>query len=122
MYIYPALNPDILFTAFSTLLFLLLVILVYRTQKPRAPSEKPSNTDGLSGLMNHRKNLVMLDLQIELNNRHELALSVLMAERDHLKQQNDKYGPVIGDRVLSAFSPLCQYTFCHTDIVGVMGA
>jgi GGDEF domain-containing protein len=47
---------------------------------------------------------------------------VFMAEMDHLKQLNDKYGSATDDGVLTAFSPLCQHVFCHTDMVGPMGA
>jgi diguanylate cyclase (GGDEF)-like protein len=72
--------------------------------------------------MNHRKDLKRVDLQIASANRHELSLSVFMAEMDHLKQLNDKYGSATDDGVLTAFSPLCQHVFCHTDMVGPMGA
>jgi diguanylate cyclase (GGDEF)-like protein len=107
--------------AFSALLCLLLVIIVYRTKKHRARLENLANTDGLTGLINRRKTLEMLGLQIELANRHELALSVAMVDMDNFKQVNDKYGHATGDKVLIEFSRLCRDTFRHTDIVGRIG-
>lgn len=107
--------------AFSALLCLLLVIIVYRTKKHRARLENLANTDGLTGLINRRKTMEMLGLQIELANRHELALSVAMVDMDNFKQVNDKYGHATGDKVLIEFSRLCRDTFRHTDIVGRIG-
>jgi diguanylate cyclase (GGDEF)-like protein len=107
--------------AFSSLLFLLLVILFYYSKKNRTRLEKLANTDGLTGLMNRRKTLELLALQLELANRREMSLSVAMVDMDNFKQVNDKYGHATGDKVLIEFSHLCRNIFRQTDIVGRIG-
>ncbi len=110
----------LLFVA-SLVISSLLVVLVYRTKQNRARLEKLANIDGLTGLNNRRHTLELLETQVDLASRHELTLSVVIADLDHFKQINDTFGHAAGDRVLKAFGRLCRDTFRHTDIVGRIG-
>jgi diguanylate cyclase (GGDEF)-like protein len=106
---------------FAALLCLLLVILVYNTKKHRSRLEKLANTDGLTGLSNRRQAMEMLGLQIELADRHDLDLCVVMVDLDYFKLVNDNFGHGTGDDVLKAFAKLCKTTFRNTDIIGRIG-
>lgn len=99
----------------------LLVVLVYRTKQNRARLIKLANIDGLTGLNNRRHTLELLETQVDLASRHDLTLSIAIADLDHFKQINDQFGHAAGDRVLKAFGRLCRDTFRHTDIVGRIG-
>lgn len=105
----------------SLIISSLLIVLVYRTKQNRAKLEKLANVDGLTGLNNRRYTLELLETQADLAARHELELSVAIADLDHFKQINDTFGHAAGDRVLKAFGRLCRDTFRHSDIVGRIG-
>lgn len=115
-------NVELMMLAtFAALLSLLLVILVYNTKKHRSRLEKLANTDGLTGLSNRRQTMEMLGLQIELADRHDFDLCVVMVDLDYFKLVNDKFGHGTGDNVLKAFANLCKLTFRNTDIIGRIG-
>ena len=61
-----------------------------------------SETDGLTGLYNHRHFHERLTLEVERSQRSGLPLSLLMLDVDHFKQFNDSFGHDGGDAVLCA--------------------
>lgn len=58
-------------------------------------------TDGLTGLLNRRAMLEML-AQAVMASRGNGGFSMILADVDHFKHINDRYGHGIGDQVLSA--------------------
>ncbi|MFL0195442.1 diguanylate cyclase [Clostridium sp. WILCCON 0269] len=65
-------------------------------------------TDGLTGIYNRR--YINERLPIDVNNSiiHGHPLSVIMTDIDHLKNINDKYGHVVGDRIIKDFANLIK--------------
>ena len=57
-------------------------------------------TDPLTGLANHRKLAEALDAEMRRAQRTERGFAVVMLDLDGLKQINDKYGHLTGDRAL----------------------
>lgn len=105
----------------TLLICLLLMILAYRTKKNRAQLEALANTDGLTGLVNRRYGLELLEQQLVLASRYDFALSAAIVDIDWFKKINDQYGHAVGDDVLEAFGQCCQSMFRSSDIVGRIG-
>ena len=59
-------------------------------------------TDALTGLLNRRAMMEMLEQAASQLKPGEQALSVIIADIDHFKAVNDQYGHAAGDRVLAA--------------------
>jgi diguanylate cyclase (GGDEF)-like protein len=66
------------------------------------------NTDSLTGLANRRCFMEQLPLALAEARRHRLPLTLVMADLDHFKQINDRYGHAGGDQVLTLFAGLLQ--------------
>ena len=59
-----------------------------------------SQTDYLTGAGNRAAMHASLDRELELAQRHEQALSLLILDLDHFKSVNDQHGHLFGDKVL----------------------
>jgi diguanylate cyclase (GGDEF)-like protein len=58
--------------------------------------------DPLTGLFNRRHWRHLMLMELERCRRHERPIAVLMVDIDHFKTVNDRFGHVVGDRVLAA--------------------
>lgn len=77
--------------------------------------------DSLTGLLNHTNILHQLDLEVARAIRHESPLAFAMVDLDHFKLVNDKYGHIVGDKVLKKLSELFIMRLRKTDYVGRYG-
>ncbi len=80
-----------------------------RTQELAAANERlvrQAETDGLTGLYNHRYLQEHLQLEIERGKRSRMPLSVLMIDVDHFKLYNDAHGHPAGDEILRQLARL----------------
>jgi diguanylate cyclase (GGDEF)-like protein len=59
-----------------------------------------AETDGLTGLVNHRAFQERLRMEFTRARRHERALSLVMVDIDGFKQLNDTFGHQVGDEAL----------------------
>jgi diguanylate cyclase (GGDEF)-like protein len=59
-----------------------------------------SITDTLTNAYNRRYFMQVLEQEIERSRRTGLSFSVIMADLDHFKDINDRFGHATGDRVL----------------------
>jgi diguanylate cyclase (GGDEF)-like protein len=59
-----------------------------------------SETDALTGLLNHRAVHAVLDREIARAHRHKRDLSVAIIDIDNFKLVNDTYGHPAGDIVI----------------------
>jgi two-component system, cell cycle response regulator len=75
-----------------------------------------ANTDSLTGVLNRRAFMEKLLIEVERAVRECSPLAILLADLDHFKNVNDRYGHQMGDLVLQKFAEqLCtlsrQYDF-----------
>lgn len=81
-----------------------------------------ATTDGLTGFLNRRHFLALLQAEFDRMQRNaELRSSVLMLDLDHFKRINDDYGHAIGDEVLKHFSQIIRSQQRRVDVIGRLG-
>jgi diguanylate cyclase (GGDEF)-like protein len=77
-----------------------------------------SNTDSLTGLFNRRYLDNLIANLNEQPGKQNFPYSVLMADIDHFKEYNDKYGHISGDQALKNIAQcLLSVTHSNTDVV-----
>ena len=91
-----------------------------RLMEEKEEFEKKSETDTLTQLYNKEYLMIQGEKVIEEYGRHH-PISVMFLDIDHFKDINDKYGHLIGDKVLRELSALLKTHVRHTDIVGRFG-
>lgn len=80
-----------------------------------------ANTDALTGLMNRRSFLSAARKSLQLAQRHQRPLSILLIDADHFKRINDTHGHGIGDAVLVRLAELVGGIMRETDRLGRIG-
>lgn len=80
--------------------------LVRELRRANQRSQALANRDDLTGLANRRYFFERLESALAHASRHGRPLSLLMADLDHFKQVNDRFGHAGGDTVLRAFGRL----------------
>ncbi len=78
---------------------------------------KLSTTDKLTGLYNRVKTDALLLLEKANADRYAIKSSILLIDVDLLKKVNDRYGHLIGDKVLIETSALFRQNVRDTDFV-----
>jgi two-component system chemotaxis response regulator CheY len=63
-----------------------------------------ANTDPLTGVLNRRAFMQRMETEVERAIRENSPLSLVIADLDHFKQINDRYGHQVGDLVLQKFT------------------
>jgi two-component system cell cycle response regulator len=84
-------------------------------------AQRLAATDSLTGLLNRRAFVEIVERDVSLAHRHEWPLSVLLLDIDHFKQVNDQYGHGIGDSVLAAVGSTLAHTARKSDLVARWG-
>ena len=77
--------------------------------------------DDLTGLYNYGFFIQRLNEEIDRSQRYDRPLSLIMADVDHFKQVNDKFGHQVGNTVLQAVAATLTATTRSTDIVARYG-
>jgi two-component system, cell cycle response regulator len=77
--------------------------------------------DSLTGLLNRKGILEVLDKELARSNREGTHVSVLLADLDHFKLINDTYGHAAGDAVLQEAARRMQASIRPYDAVGRYG-
>jgi len=67
-------------------------------------TQRQANTDGLTGLANHRTFYQILEKELRRSKRYGGQISVIMADIDNLKPINDTYGHRAGDMAIKHIS------------------
>ena len=80
-----------------------------------------AETDGLTGLYNHRFIINSLTHNINLAKRYSDPLSIIMFDIDHFKQFNDLYGHRVGDEILRVVANTFRENLRVVDIIGRYG-
>lgn len=73
--------------------------------------------DDLSGLFNQRYLEVALDREMKRIGRFSSQLAILFLDMDSFKQVNDKYGHLVGSRVLKEMGTLLRTSVRDVDVV-----
>ncbi len=99
----------------------LLVSVLFRTASERRRYREASEHDGLTGLYNHQSTL-RLGHSLQQACRRELKpFTVIVADIDHFKHINDRYGHAAGDAVLRALGALLHQVFPKQAVIGRSG-
>jgi diguanylate cyclase (GGDEF)-like protein len=80
-----------------------------------------STTDPVTGLRTRRYAAEVLNIEWIRARRYRTPLSVMMADLDHFKHVNDKYGHPAGDAVLRGVSDVLRQTLRAPDVSGRYG-
>lgn len=77
--------------------------------------------DDMTGLVNRRHMMQLLDLQLERQARTGEGFCVALIDLDHFKHVNDHYGHHVGDAVLKDFSLAAVSVLRQTDVLARWG-
>lgn len=66
--------------------------------------EELSRTDGLTGLLNRRSLVELLNAEFAKCERYRTPLSLVMVDIDHFKKVNDTHGHLVGDAALKVLA------------------
>jgi diguanylate cyclase (GGDEF)-like protein len=77
--------------------------------------------DALTGALSRRYFLDRLRNELRHAQSTQQALSMMIADLDHFKQVNDRYGHATGDRALEYFHAVCARVLRVEDAVGRLG-
>lgn len=83
--------------------------------------ERLSVTDELTGLRNRRFMIRRLDEFAESYKRYGTAFAIASFDIDYFKAINDRFGHLVGDRVLEKFGALIRQRIRKTDFAARMG-
>jgi diguanylate cyclase (GGDEF)-like protein len=89
--------------------------------KAKQQAEHAAKHDALTGLGNRRKFDEAYSVEINRMQRHGGKLCIMMADIDHFKKINDRYGHGVGDEVLVQFGELLCLLVRPTDLVARIG-
>lgn len=84
-------------------------------------ARQQADTDGLTGLLNHRCFQERIETSIKTSQSSDKPLSIILADLDSFKLFNDTYGHQVGDQVLCTVSDCLVSTVRHQDLVGRYG-
>jgi diguanylate cyclase (GGDEF)-like protein len=82
---------------------------------------RTGHTDPLTGVLNRRGLSHATSSLAHLAQRSGGTVGVLMADIDHFKAINDKFGHQAGDAVLAAVGPALKAAIRHSDVTGRYG-
>jgi diguanylate cyclase (GGDEF)-like protein len=83
--------------------------------------KQASLIDSLTGLANRRAFLHDADAMLAGRSARSEPVAVLLADLDHFKKINDRFGHAIGDRVLKVFAEALRRNIGPGDLVGRLG-
>lgn len=83
--------------------------------------EAMATTDGLTGLVNHRRFKELLAEAMARATRFDRSVSVVMVDADHFKSVNDTWGHPVGDMVLVRIAKILEEEARRTDVVARYG-
>ncbi len=78
-------------------------------------------TDCLTGLFNRRFFNAMLLNEVSRATRHRVPLTMLLADVDHLKEVNEFYGHLFGNKVLKILASILGSSIRQEDVVARYG-
>ncbi|MEO8059144.1 MAG: GGDEF domain-containing protein [Burkholderiales bacterium] len=86
-----------------------------------AKLDKLASQDELTGTLNRRSIMRLLEEERERTRRSSQAFGVAMLDIDHFKEVNDRFGHLVGDQVLCRFAQTVTQGMRSTDRLGRFG-
>jgi diguanylate cyclase (GGDEF)-like protein len=83
--------------------------------------ESQATTDALTGIINRRKFLELLQTEIQEAKRYGTALALIFFDIDHFKVINDTHGHETGDNVLRDLASIVSAAIRQTDVFARFG-
>lgn len=83
--------------------------------------EELATIDALSGLLNRRKVLEIIEAEFVRAHRLGKSMCILMIDADHFKRINDDYGHLAGDDVISSLAQRLSDCLREYDVLGRYG-
>src|SRR4051812_26595144 len=83
--------------------------------------EEQATSDFLTGLLNRRAILALLEVEWGRSQRHAHPLAVLGLDIDGFKWTNDSHGHAAGDRAIRAVADALRGTIRREDFAGRIG-
>jgi diguanylate cyclase (GGDEF)-like protein len=80
-----------------------------------------ANIDGLTGLFNRRHFDFLARAEWARSRRYSRPLSIMIADIDHFKTVNDRFGHDAGDKVLRSVADVCRSTKRDSDTLARIG-
>ncbi len=80
-----------------------------------------TRTDSLTGVCNRHYFFERSEDVLNLMRRYQHPASLMMADLDHFKEINDKFGHQAGDIALQAFTQVCRDSVRESDFIGRLG-
>jgi diguanylate cyclase (GGDEF)-like protein len=77
--------------------------------------------DGLTGVLNRAEFMRLAEARWAAGRRRSSRGSIILADLDHFKAINDRYGHPAGDYALQTFAAACRGAVRSTDLVGRYG-
>lgn len=100
----------------STIGFMLMA-----NERLRETLEYLASHDALSGAFSRRAFLEMAEAELARSLRNNRPVALLMFDLDHFKAVNDRYGHLVGDRVIAEFARCTQKILRREDVLGRYG-
>lgn len=86
------------------------------TDKIIRQKEELASIDILTGIMNRRSFMALVDKEIERSRRYKKPLSLIFTDIDKFKLINDTYGHNVGDEVLQVFAHAIKSNLRQSDL------
>ncbi len=123
-------NPDYLWGLIIAGLVPLLIVpaltirhhmLLFELEQSKQKIQELSQTDDLTQVANRRYLLNQAEHHLQLAERNQQPLTILMIDLDHFKEINDQYGHQVGDQVLKKTAETLERSVRSTDILARYG-
>jgi diguanylate cyclase (GGDEF)-like protein len=98
-----------------------LASMVDERQRAEAQLHAQATTDPLTGLVNYRRLLEVLRIEIARSRRTGRSFVVLLIDMDGLKQINDRFGHLAGSRAICRVADVLRRSTREADVVSRFG-
>ena len=105
---------NLLISLIITIIAVLLINLALGRYQQRI--EEMASTDKLTGLLNRHAFTILIDKLLAGYRREPRPMSLIMADIDHFKEINDRYGHLAGDEVLQSVAKRLQAGLRQSDL------
>ncbi len=106
---------------FGLMIAILLMLWLFYAWRDRRHFRRLSQLDGLTGISNHTRFFELLNEQIEQSRAAGRPLALVLADIDHFKEVNDRFGHQIGDEVLRQTARVLRDVFGPDNLIGRVG-